>query len=495
MPYFEGNIAEVLVWAAAAIVLASLCAQFLLRREARNRAQWTNRKSPGQTGAAPGDPDAVLVRDCQRFERSVREEPGNAAAWRGWGKALVALAEKRPAAEADRLYSEAEAKFSAALGIAPGHMLAAANLASVLSKRASRKGGDEGRGLLIRACSLCERVAHCPESDPQFTRALRSHGFYSWGSTLWKLGYMTGFDGADRYYGEAEEKFSAALAIDPEHTVSANGRVLAIRMRGLLRRGEAGRPFLLQSIELCQEMARKNPGDVTGVQGWGRSLYLMGVRAPDAEAEQLYIQAEEKARFGLAAAPANEFLLCDVAAAMSDRAGLHEEERTSEIIEEASRFLKAALRDHPASWLLLSSWGYLLGLRAERMPGAETARLIEEAGRLFDEAARKMSDPGRILAAWGSLLAGKAWLVEGVEAVGLLEQARGKFADREAHGPGMYAYALACVEARLGEPDPCRQWLEKSREPGIWISADRMARDPALASVRELDWFRQLLAQ
>ena len=129
------------------------------------------------------------------------------------------------------------------------------------------------------------------------------------------------------------------------------------------------------------------------------------------------------------------------------------------------------------------------------MPGAETGRLIEEATRSFEEAARKADRPDAILVGWGDLLAGKAWLAEGAERVRLLQEARNKYAEFESRRPGSAAYDLACVAARLGEPDQCRQWLEKSREPGIRISADRMAGDPAVASVRECDWFGRLLAK
>jgi hypothetical protein len=86
-------------------------------------------------------------------------------------------------------------------------------------------------------------------------------------------------------------------------------------------------------------------------------------------------------------------------------------------------------------------------------------------------------------------------VAQGAQAETLFRAAGEKFLASEPRLPEASAYNLACVAARLGNLDECRSWLEKSREPGIITSRDRMARDPDLASVRECDWFRELIAK
>jgi hypothetical protein len=180
---------------------------------------------------------------------------------------------------------------------------------------------------------------------------------------------------------------------------------------------------------------------------------------------------------------------------MGQRACLGEAEERNGILEKASQLVETALREHPAYYLLLSIWGDILLIRAERMPGAETGRLIEEAARRFEDAAPKANVLSTILNGRAALLFAQALGAEGPERVRLLEEARKQYLETESQRPGRGAYSLACISARLGEPEQCRQWLEKSREPGIRISAQGMARDPALSSVRDCDWFRQLLAK
>jgi len=129
------------------------------------------------------------------------------------------------------------------------------------------------------------------------------------------------------------------------------------------------------------------------------------------------------------------------------------------------------------------------------MPSEEVNRLLREAICRFKDAAQAGADPDIILGGWGAVLFAQARATEGPEAVKLFEAAREKYSEAESHSPGLYLFHLACVAARLGNLDECKSWIVKSREPGILISRDRMARDPDLANVRECDWFRELLAK
>jgi tetratricopeptide (TPR) repeat protein len=443
----------------------------------------------------PNDPETLLARNCQALERSVQENPQSATAWSGWGRLLALLADRKVGAEADRLYAQADEKYSAALALDAYDMEVLSRLVVVLWDRAVRMPGHQGRPLLIRACGLCERMAGYPGGGPERSRTIHRIAFYNWGATLVVLGRMAGPDEADGFYAEAAEKFSAASAIDPGDRESALEWAKCLLQMASRRPGEAGRQLLLQARDTCAELVRGNPTDAYSLAGWGCSLMWLGARAPVLEAERLYLEAEEKFGLGLAGAPGNEFLLFHLAIAIRQRACMYDEERGNEILEKASRWVEAALRQHRTHFSLLAAWASILYVRAERTPGAEIGRLMDEAARLFEAAAPKVGRPTEILGGWGTLLSAQAWLADGAESVRLLEEARKKFAEAESRAPGSAAYELAGVSARLGEPDECRQWLEKSREPGIRISADRMARDQALAGVRACDWFGRLLAR
>src|SRR5262249_33918570 len=130
--------------------------------------------------------------------------------------------------------------------------------------------------------------------------------------------------------------------------------------------------------------------------------------------------------------------------------------------------------------------------RAKVMPGEETDRLLAEAAEQF--ATRATGADGKaLLQGCGVVFWARSWGAEGAEATRLLTEARKKLTEAESHEPGSAAYNLACVCAQLGDEGECRQWLEKSREPGILVSKDQMASEQELGSVRELAWFREML--
>jgi hypothetical protein len=177
-----------------------------------------------------------------------------------------------------------------------------------------------------------------------------------------------------------------------------------------------------------------------------------------------------------------------------DRGEMRKAEHGNEFLRRASTLLEAAVRANPKHLGLLSAWARVLNFRALRMPGDETNRLLDQACHQF-QTYEEREDPDNLLWAWGTLLWGRAQTTEGEESIRLLEEAKGKYAELESWATGSAAYDLACVCAQLHDPDQCRYWLQESREPGFRISADAMARDAAMQSVRECDWFVRLLAR
>jgi hypothetical protein len=217
-------------------------------------------------------------------------------------------------------------------------------------------------------------------------------------------------------------------------------------------------------------------------------------REPDSEADKLYARIEERCRMGIAAHPVDESLVCILANTLIQRAEMRPAEAGNEFLAQAGRLVETALQAHPEHEGLLSAWARVLNFRTLRMPGDETNRLIDAAVRQLNAAQQSGAAPGSMLWRWGVLLWTQARRSEGPDSIQLLEEAKRKFLELESRSPRSVAYNLACVCALLGDREGCRHWLQHSLEPGILVSSDWMARDPALASVRDCDWFRQMLA-
>ena len=63
----------------------------------------------------------------------------------------------------------------------------------------------------------------------------------------------------------------------------------------------------------------------------------------------------------------------------------------------------------------------------------------------------------------------------------------------EALSPRQVSYDLACVHARLGDNDKCREYLERCIEYGELPTRSHLESDPDLDSVRGDPWFADIL--
>jgi hypothetical protein len=174
------------------------------------------------------------------------------------------------------------------------------------------------------------------------------------------------------------------------------------------------------------------------------------------------------------------------------RAKLRHGDDARDFLVRAGEWLDKALRAKPSDAHALSLRAWVLFSRAKLLPGEDTDRLLSEAAQQY-ASAHEAGDGDALRQGWGVVLWAQARSAGGEESKRLLEAAKQKLAEAESHAPESAAYNLACVCAELGEPDECREWLEKSREPGILVSRDQMAAEEELASVRDCDWFRALL--
>jgi len=138
-------------------------------------------------------------------------------------------------------------------------------------------------------------------------------------------------------------------------------------------------------------------------------------------------------------------------------------------------------------------WGLALSDWALRKEGAEADRLFGEAGERYGAALAIKPDKHEALNNWGNALSDWALRKEGAEADRLSGRRGRKLLRAEEIGPGFGAYNLACVSARSGDEDGCRDWLAKSQTAGRLPSKEKLLTDPDLESVRETSWFVELV--
>jgi hypothetical protein len=212
-----------------------------------------------------------------------------------------------------------------------------------------------------------------------------------------------------------------------------------------------------------------------------------------AEVSRTYYEVEERCRAGLALWPSHTKLQLHLAIALVSRISYSDFDAAVKRLTEATRLFQAVLHDF-ADDEVLGHWATLLFYRARMMHPEETGRLIADTIQRLESSPASPGSAARLLA-WGNLFWTQAKLATGEESMRLMLQAKEKLMQSEERQPMLAAYHLACLCGEMGDAEECRIWLEKSQEPGISVAAADLARTEEFESVRDCDWFREILAK
>jgi tetratricopeptide (TPR) repeat protein len=255
-----------------------------------------------------------------------------------------------------------------------------------------------------------------------------------------------------------------------------------------------------QAYEQCDRLLAKNPRHLLGLQVWAHGRMSRAVRKPRAaadslyrEADSLYREAEEKLALALTLAPEDTNLMARLGHAQLPRAALDVDCKSDGKLAEARVLFETILRLRPSFGHVRILWAHALAEQSKRAPGPETDQALADALASFETAAAHNNDPAKLMRGHAAILFAQGLRVCGEESVSLLRQAKEQFLGSELREPGSGAYRAACVCARLGENEECRQWLKKSREPGVLIARDELAAESPFEPVRYTDWFQEAL--
>ncbi len=213
------------------------------------------------------------------------------------------------------------------------------------------------------------------------------------------------------------------------------------------------------------------------------------------EADRLFELAEEKYEAALRIKPDKHEALYNWGNALFAQGKQKLGEEADRLFTLAGEKYEAALRIKPDMHEALGSWGNALLAQAQMRSGEETNRLFTLAGEKYEAALRIKPDKYEALNNWGTLLLERAKQKSGAEADRLFKLAAEKLMESEAISLGSGAYNLACISALQHQPEECRRWLLESLKHQTIPSRQHLLSDPDLESVRDLDWFKELLSK
>jgi len=252
--------------------------------------------------------------------------------------------------------------------------------------------------------------------------------------------------------------------------------------------------LLVQVCEKCQKVLKVSPRHFLALRIWGNAIFGNAPRHSLEEAQRLFTEAGEKFSQSLAVAPQDPDVMADLAFSMLRRAELDRGESAAGLLSGARELCERSFQTRPDSEFARILWARALARQAEPARKGDMDGVLIEASAYFRERAATVGVTSSNLRGLGLILLAQGMRATGETSLRYLREAKQKFIESEGRDPGTGAYRAACVCARLGQPEECKQWLEQSREPGVFIAREEMAAEPHFASVRECEWFQSLVA-
>jgi len=279
-----------------------------------------------------------------------------------------------------------------------------------------------------------EKVIEQGNRDNIDEKELVAWAYFMQGSELLKSARQSQDEGL---YTESIEKYSKAIEINPDDDVAYCNLGLALSELAKIKDDEG---LYTESIEKYSKAAEINPDNDTTYCNWGLALSAFGKLKDD---EGLYTESIEKYSKAIEINPNDQIAYVGWGSTLSNLAKLKDDEGLyTESIEKYAK----AIEVNPDNITAYSNWGtVLLALARNR----DDDKLIDEARVKLETAEKINSDK---------------------------------------------VYNLACVLARLGEEEKCKEKLFHCKEKNTLPSKEHLLEDVDLENVRELNWFKDLIA-
>ena len=321
--------------------------------------------------------------------------------------------------------------------------------------------------------------------------------FNNWGLALKNMAKdITGTE-ADKLYALAFEKFQKATEIDPKDSMAFSNWGWALGDLAKTRTGTEADNIYALAFEKYQKATEIDPKDSMAFSNWGCDLGNLAKTQTGTEADKLYTLAFEKYQKAIEINPQYSMAFANWGCDLGNLAKTQTGTEADKLYTLAFEKYQKATEINPKNSMAFANWGYDLGNLAKTQTGTKADNLYALAFEKYQKATEINPQFSQAFGNWGTDLLQQAANRTGVEAEQLYKQASDLLQRGEALEAGSCAYNLACVKARLNDTEACRLWLETAKVYGTLPQKGKshLETDSDLDSVRDLPWFKELLAE
>ncbi|MBC8136610.1 MAG: hypothetical protein H8F28_12040 [Fibrella sp.] len=427
---------------------------------------------------------------CLKYERAVRLRPGWHSHWWNLGTCYLEWAKRTDVKLADPLYYEAYVRYAVVAEILEPHNLKAwFDWGGALLTHAARLDGAESVPLFMEASEKFERC--CKD------RVNRGDALNNGAVALIELAKrLPDVPGAKLWLANAESKLTDAISLSPDNA-------LYWFNRGTVRYSQARNSVFADKKRLLAEADaemviahRLNPDPHATLINWGNiDAELASLAGTDAESITLLREAEAKYSAAIAKEPGIPMYWINWGVLYLRLAMDAEPEQAITHCEEACAKYIVANGLQPDNFEALIGWSETLTFQAKHT--TDDVGFADLLSRAEEKAERAMRlKPESFMPYNINGLIGTRRAVRESDADKrnvLLENAVENLRKSNEIKPNKATFALARIAAIKGNTVECRRLLEDAEAHDVLLVPRQLARDEDLLSVRDEEWFRQLL--
>ncbi|MES2202066.1 MAG: hypothetical protein V4498_07440 [candidate division FCPU426 bacterium] len=356
-----------------------------------------------------------------------------------------------------------------------------------LHMQAESESDSDATKLLELACKEYAAAVKYKQGD------YKAH--FSWGDALYDQAKKKQGSEADKLFLESYEKYAEGVKYKSDDYETYFNWASALSDQAKTKQGSEADKLFLESYEKFAEAKKYKLDDHEIYFNWATALADQAETKQGSEADKLFLESYEKYAEAKKYKPDDHEIYLNWGTSLADQAETKQGGEADKLFLESYKKFAEAVRyksDYHKAYL---SWANALSDQARTKQKSEADELFLESYAKYAEAVRYKPADNKTYDSWGHAVAEQAKIKQGREADTLFERARDIFLKAEEISAGSASYNLACISALRGKQDECRLWLEKCEKCGTLPECDDLRKDSDLEAIREINWFKELLAR
>lgn len=451
---------------------------------------WFNLAAATQSRAfhePPSESAKLFTVACEHFEKAARNKPQWYAPWQSWGITLSILGQTEK--DRDRAFhflQQANIRFAVGDELKPG-VIAILELWGInLQVEAKFATADEALPLWRMSGDLFAKIVQIDQKNSQ--------AWGRWGACQFNQAILSQDENqSSALLDSAIRKLEIATQFAPQESFHWHYYGHSLRSKANLSKGNEKRHLLAESSKYFEKAIQANPDDAHEWASWADVLFLEANCLPEPECQHFYHEAALRLSVASEITPEHDYIWINWGITLSIHALYCPSSQAIPLLDKSLLMMDRAQELNPKSSVMYGHRSFALLHRSHYLIGEEKAKFLQDAASSAEQETVLYPESFTGWYYWAMVLLEYAVHSSGDQRTEYLASASEKIDRAEAAKEHSSTYVQAALAALQGDSAQCHAWLILSEENDNLNSKRYLRRDEAFASVRDEEWFCQIL--